>query len=316
MHDHARRIEHLRHAEAIARAARADRRIEREQARLEFRQRVVADRTRESRREYRRRGFVVVHVDELGDAVAETQRGLEGFGETLLDVRRRTETIDHRFDGVFLAQRQRRHGIEFVQHAVDARADETLRAQLVEHLKMLALALADHRREQHEASFRIQCERRIDHLAHRLRLQRDVMIRTARRTHAREQQAQVVVDFGDRADRRTRIVRCRFLLDGNRRAQALDVIHIGLLHHRQELPRVRRQRFDIAPLAFRIDRVERERRLAGAGQSRDHDQAVARQIDVDVLQIVRAGTADANEVHRSLSWYRIQHGRKKDKWTL
>ena len=51
----------------------------------------------------------------------------------------------------FCAQRQRRHRVDLVQHAVDAHAHEALRAQLLEHLRVLALALADHRRQQHPA---------------------------------------------------------------------------------------------------------------------------------------------------------------------
>ena len=51
-------------------------------------------------------------------AVAEAQCSLERFGETLFDIGRRTEAIDHRFDGVFLTQRQRRHRVEFVLDAV------------------------------------------------------------------------------------------------------------------------------------------------------------------------------------------------------
>ena len=83
------------------------------------------------------------------------------------------------------------------------------------------------------------------------------------------QQTQVIVDLRDRPDGRARIVRRGFLLDRDRRRQALDVIDVRLLHHRQELPRVSRERFDVASLAFRVDRVEGERGLAGAGQSRE-----------------------------------------------
>ncbi len=60
-----------------------------------------------------------------------------------------------------------------------------------------------------------------------------------------------------------------FLFDGNGRGQALDVIDVRLLHYRQELARVGRQRFDIAALALGIDRVEGQRRLAGPGQAGD-----------------------------------------------
>jgi hypothetical protein len=163
---------------------------------------------------------------------------------------------------VLLAQRERRNDVEFMQRAVDARAHETLGAQLLENLKMFALALADHRRQQHVAVFRIQRERSVDHLADGLRFERDAMVRAARRADTREQQAQIVVHLGDRADRRTRIVRSRLLLDRDRRRQALDVVDVGFLHDRQELARVGRQRLDVAALAFGVDRVECERGFA------------------------------------------------------
>ena len=187
--------------------------------------------------------------------------------------------------------------LEFVHDAVDARAHETLRTQLFEDLHVFALAFAHDWRDQHVAFFRVERERRVDHLADRLRLERDAVVGAAWRADAREQQAQVVVDLGDRADGRARVVRGRLLLDRDRRRKAFDVIDVGLLHHRQELARIGRQRLDIATLPLRVDRVERERGLARAGQPGDHDQPVARQIEVDVLEIVRARTADAYRVH-------------------
>jgi ribosomal protein L21 len=65
----------------------------------------------------------------------------------------------------------------------------------------------------------------------------------------------------------------------------------------QELPRVGRQRLDVAALALGVDGVEGQRRLARAGQAGDHDQLVARQVEIDVLQVVGARTADADGVH-------------------
>ena len=124
-----------------------------------------------------------------------------------------------------------------------------------------------------------------------------------RRADVGEQQPQVVVDFGDRADGRARIRAGGLLLDGDRRRQAVDQIDVGLLHLLEELPGVRRQRLDVAPLPFGVDRVEGERRLARAGQAGDHDQLVARQIDVDILEVVNAGAAHRNPVVRhSTQW--------------
>ena len=140
-------------------------------------------------------------------------------------------------------------------------------------------------------------EHLVHHLAHRLRGEFLPVVRAARHAGARVQHAQVVVDLGDRADRRARIVRRRLLLDRDGGGEALDVVDVRLLHDRQELPRVGRQRFDVAPLALGVDGVEGERGLARAGQSGDHDQPVARQVQVDALEVVGAGAADAYEIH-------------------
>ena len=110
------------------------------------------------------------------------------------------------------------------------------------------------------------------------------------------EQAQVVVDLGDRADGRARVAARRLLVDGDRGRQALDEIDVGLVHLAQELPRVAAQALDVATLAFRVDRVERQAALAAAGQTGDHDEPVARQVDVDVAQVVLARAADRDQV--------------------
>ena len=121
-------------------------------------------------------------------------------------------------------------------------------------------------------------------------------VRAVRHADVGEQQPEVVVDFGDRADRRPRVRAGRLLLDGDGRRQAVDQVDVRLLHLLEELPRVRRQRLDVAPLPFGVDRVEGERRLPRAGQAGDDHQLVARDIDVDVLEVVDARAADRNPV--------------------
>src|SRR6185436_11745518 len=138
-----------------------------------------------------------------------------------------------------------------------------------------------------------QREHVVDHLRHALRLERDVVLGTVRRAGAREEQAQVVVDLGNGADGRTRVVARRLLLDGDRRREALDQIDVGLFHELEELARVGRERLDVAPLSLGVERVEGERGLAGARQAGDHHQFLARQLKIDVLEVVRARAADA-----------------------
>ena len=115
---------------------------------------------------------------------------------------------------------------------------------------------------------------------------------------ARKQQPQIVVDLGRGGHRRARIARGVFLPDGNRRRDAVDLIDVGLLHALEKLPRIGRQRLDIAPLPLRIDGVEDQRRLPRPGNAGDHGQLVVRQPQVDVLQVVDPRTADLQVILR------------------
>ena len=121
-------------------------------------------------------------------------------------------------------------------------------------------------------------------------------VRAVRDADARVEQPQVVVDLGDRADGRARVARRRLLVDRDRRRQALDEVDVGLVHLAEELPGVRRQRLDVAALALGVDRVERQRRLARARQTGEHDQLVAREHEVDVAEVVLARPADDDRV--------------------
>ena len=112
----------------------------------------------------------------------------------------------------------------------------------------------------------------------------------------RPEQAQVVVDLGDRADRRARVARGRLLVDRDRRRQPLDRVDVRLVHLAEELARVGGQRLDVAALALGVDRVEGERGLPGAGQAGDDHQRVARQLEGDVLQVVLTGAGDDDRV--------------------
>src|SRR5439155_18610805 len=76
----------------------------------------------------------------------------------------------------------------------------------------------------------------------------------------------------------------------------LDRIDVGLVHLPQELTGVGRQRLHVAALALGVDRVEREARLARPGQPGDHDQAVSRQPNVDVTEVVLSCTRYDNFV--------------------
>ncbi len=300
-------VEILLHAQAVAGLAGPVGVVEREQARLELGQAVVADRAGIARREQHfldaavgipRIGVRGRHGRHHGQAVGQGQGGLEALGQALGQVLAHPEAVDDRLDGVLLAQLELWQFVVEVDHlAVDPGAHEPLGAQLLQHLDVLALAVSNDRGEQHQLAALGQVEHRVDHLRDGLGVQFLAVIGAARRAHPGVHQAQVVVNLGHRAHRRARVVAGRLLFDGNCRRQALDAVDIGFLHHRQELPRVGRQRLDVAPLAFRVDGVEGQRGLARARQAREHDQLVTGQFDVDVGQVVGARAADADRLH-------------------
>ncbi len=137
----------------------------------------------------------------------------------------------------------------------------------------------------------------IDHLAHGLRGKIDMVVGTSRCPGAGIQQPQVVVYLGDRAHCRAGIVRGRLLFDGDGRGQTFDRVDVRLFHHRQELTGVGGQGLHVAPLSLGINRVECQRRLAGTRKTGQYDESIARQVEIDILQIVGPGTPDADILH-------------------
>ena len=102
----------------------------------------------------------------------------------------------------------------------------------------------------------------------------------------------IVVNFGNGADGRTRVVRrgfCSIEIAGDK--PSIESTS-GFFHQIQKLARIRRKAFDITALPFGIDGVKREGRLSGAGKAGDDGQFVFGDADVDVFKVVFAGAFD------------------------
>ena len=81
-----------------------------------------------------------------------------------------------------------------------------------------------------------------------------------------------------------------FLFNRNGRRKTFDEIHIGLVHALQELPGVCRKRFHIPALPFGIKGVKGKGRFPGSRQTGDNHKFIARQLDIDIFQIMLSGT--------------------------
>ena len=81
----------------------------------------------------------------------------------------------------------------------------------------------------------------------------------------------------------------------DRGRQSFDRIDFGHADLLDQAPRIRRDRFEVAPLRFGVKRAECQRRFARARHAGEHHQRIARNLHVDVLQIVLAGAAYADK---------------------
>ncbi len=212
-HDEIAVEEHLR-ADAVAGRARARRVVEREQPWRDLR---IADPALRAGELLREELVVALERRHLDDAARELGRQLDGVGEALADAVLAHEAVDEDLDRVLLRLLELGRVGQLVQVAVDVGAHEPVVAQLGQLGRELALAIAHDGREHGEALALGQLEDLIDHLLDRLRRDRQPALVAVHLPDARPEQAQVIVDLGDRAHRRPRIARPGLLLDGDRR---------------------------------------------------------------------------------------------------
>ena len=223
---------------------------------------------------------------------AEGQRLFDGLREARPHFRLQLQPIDHHLDIVLDAAVE----LEVVGHphdlAVHAGAEVAALEHLLEEILVLALLAAHHRGEDEEARLLRQGKDPGENLFARLGCDGPATVGAVALADAGEEDAEIVVDLGDGADGGARVAAGRLLLDADGRRQTAEVIDVRLLELAEELARVGRQRLHITPLSLRIERVEGQRRLARSAHAGEDDEAVARQVEVDVTEVVFARAAD------------------------
>ncbi|WP_404932829.1 hypothetical protein [Methylibium sp. Root1272] len=137
-------------------------------------------------------------------------------------------------------------------------------------------------------------------LAHRLRGLPVEQLRGAR-----EQQLQVVVQLGHRADRGARGAHRVGLVDRDGRRHALHVVDRRAVHAVEELARIGAEGLDVAALALGVQRVEHQAGLARAAGPGDDRQFSRVEVQIEVLQVVLACAANADHAGRTLT---VRHG--------
>ena len=228
----------------------------------------------------------------------QTARALCGrfnrVGQTLFEILSGTDdqTVHDQLNRVPFFLIKLRCFINIVDFPVHAHTHKTGFSRIIQHLPMLALLGADHRREHLETGALRILLHGIDHFVDGLLTDLTSAVRAVRDSGPRPEQTVIVMDLRHRADGRTRVSAGRFLVNRDGRAQAFNGVDIRLFHLTEELSGIAGEGFDIPPLSLRIDGIKRQRALAGPGKPGKNHQFVPWNGDADILQIMHPRAAD------------------------
>ena len=210
----------------------------------------------------------------------------------LVDAFLNDKLIDDRIDDVVLVFIEFDLVAQIAFLAIDPRVPVSVHTNLFEQIFVVfAENFRDRCSHFDFGSFR-QSQHVFHHLVRRLAVEFLLAPRAVRNADGGKQHSHVVPDVGHRADGRTRVAADGFLIDRNDRREPVHKVDIRLALLPDKPLRIGRHRSQQPALPFRVDRVERQRRLAGTTNASDNDQLIARQFDGDILQVVLASTLD------------------------
>ena len=225
-------------------------------------------------------------------ALSLAEGRVHGLPDAFAVVFGRDQLVDHQFHEVDLVAVERARFGQVGQLPVDAHLRVALALQLDEQFPVVPLAPADERGQQEHFLTGVLPEDETDDFLIGIP---DHLLAALRRKGQRGpgvEQAEEVVDLRDGAHRGAGIAAHGLLLDRDHGAQAPDFVDVGPLEDADELAGVGRKRIHIPPLPFGADRVEGQGTLPAARQAGHHDQRVARDVQVDVLEVVDPGADD------------------------
>ena len=278
-------------SQPVAALARTVGRVEREVTGSQLVERQPAVGAREMLREHDVFARIVDEVDSR-HALRQLEGRLDRVRQTGFDPLLDDEPVDDDVDVVLEVPVEPDLLRQILDLAVDPGSREPRRGEILDQPVELALPSPHHRGEDLEARPLGHLEHLVHDLLRRLTGDRPSAVVAVGAADPGEQQAQIVIDLGDGPNRRPGAAGGRLLVDRDGRRQALDEVDVRLVHLPQELPGVGGKGLHVPPLALGIDGVEGKGGLPGARDAGEHDQGIARELQVDVLEVVLTGPPD------------------------
>src|SRR5437868_14585100 len=113
-------------------------------------------------------------------------------------------------------------------------------------------------------------------------------------TNASIKQAHIIVNLGHGAHGRTGVMGRALLVNGDSGGETVDMVDVWFLHLIQKLTSIGRQGLDIATLPLGKNGVEGQATLPRTRQAGNDYQAVTRNRDIYIFQVMFAGTTYDN----------------------
>ena len=190
---------------------------------------------------------------------------------------------------------------KFIEISVHTDTHIAALSGLLENLDMLALPSADHRSQKLDLCPLRQSHDLVHHLVHILLFDLFSAFRAVGNADPRVEQTKIIVNLRDGSHGGTRVAVCGFLVDGNRRREAFNALHIRLFHLSQKLTGIGRKRLHIPALSLCIDRIKGQGRFSRTTQARQNHKLISRDIHTDLFQVVDVCSPDAD--HRFLIFF-------------
>ena len=228
--------------------------VEGEGARLYLAQ---ADAAVDAREAFGEEQLCTVDHRDLNDAAAQIDGLLDGVGEPVdVCIGVHHQTVNHDLYGVPLLSIKDNVFREVPYLAVNTHPDVAGVAGLLKDVLVLPLAMDNQRSHDHDAAVLGQVHDGVHYLLNGLPLHRSAALVAVGSARAGVEEAQVVVNLSDGAHGGARVVRDALLVDGYSGGEALDVLHVRLLHAAQELARVGGEGLHVAALPLGVYGVE------------------------------------------------------------
>ena len=208
----------------------------------------------------------------------------------MADVRPDDEPVHDDLDGVLFVLLQLDLLVQLVEVSVHPDTDIAGALGVLKHLGVLALFAPDHRSHHLDPGPLRQRQHLIDDLVNGLLADLLAAAGTVGCTRSGPQQTEIVVDLRHGAHGGAGVFAGGFLVNGDSGTEALDIVHIRLVHLAQKHPGVGGKALHIPALALGVDRVEGQRGFSAAGHAGHHHQLVPGDGDVDIFQVIGPGT--------------------------